>query len=220
MSEENKTTVTATDNAENQTSQESNTEIKTPVVQTAQEPIVKERTFSEKEFNHMALKQYSAGIINAMKEAGFTDVDENNFKKNLSSFKKWTDDQKTSEQLARDAEAAAKQEAAAAQAELSKYKQSDALRKAGVQEDFIGYVGYEVSRMAESTNVEFESAMQEFLSANTSYLNTPTAQTPTSQETEQQKETRTVTATTTAGVQEETKQDMQLNFWGVRPRPN
>lgn len=193
--ETNTITGSAADTATNQTEQ--------PTQQT-------EKTFSKKEYDDMALKQYNAGLINAMKEAGFTDFDEKNFKKSLSSFKKWQDDQKTAEQLQKEALEAARLQAKEAQSELSKYKQYETVRKVGIDETFVGYVSYEVSALSAAKNISFDDAFTEFLAANQGkYVR---------QAHTEQQETRRVTASTSADKQTDQKPEMAMNFIGVRPK--
>jgi len=59
--------------------------------------------------------------------------------------------------------------AAEAQAEVAKYKQAEAVRKAGVTEKFVGYVGFEAGQVAIAENIDFDAALKKFLEANKEY---------------------------------------------------
>lgn len=171
------------------------------------------KTYSQKEYDDMMVKQLNAGIAKAMKEAGFEGISQDDFKKNLSTFKKWQDEQKTEAQKQQEALAAAQKLAEDSQAELITYRQNDLVRGAGVDDKYIGFVSFEVSQLAKSKGIEFGAALTEFLESNKDQY-TKAAQ-PTTPPT-----THTMTFGTGDGKPSNQPKDaFNFNYQGVRPRP-
>lgn len=168
-----------------------------------------EKMYSKSEFDLMVSKQYNAGIISAMKEAGFNDIDEKNFKESLSAFKKWNDDQKTAEQLMKEELENTKKQAMTATQELEKFKQYEVLRGKGVKDSFLKYVQFEVNEIAKNDNVDFKVALDTFSTANANYF--------TSDEDDNQKSKNRVVTVVTSPNKETPPNDVtKPNFRAVR----
>ena len=126
-------------------------------------------------------------------------------KDELAAFKTWQESQKTEAQKSADALAAAQQQAANFQAELTKLYQIESVRKTGVDDAFIGYVQYEAINRAAIQNITFDEALTTFMT-----------------ETEgkyKKQDTRQVTVDTGGQQNPAVPPPFILNFTGVRPKP-
>ena len=136
------------------------------------------RMYSDREYQAQSVKQFSAGITKAMKEAGFDGSTEDDFKKNLKAFKEWQNAQLSEAEKQAKALGDANAAAADAQAKLVKYEQADAVRQAGVIEKHVRYVAFEASEMATAENIDFAAAVERFLEAHKDQYTTGPNETP------------------------------------------
>lgn len=122
-------------------------------------------------------------------------------KEELVAFHKWQDGQKSAEELQADKLSEAQRAATEAQAELTKLRQLDAVRKANIDEKFAGFVNYEVTEMAKAKNIGFDEALLLFLKDTTDAY--------------KRQEVRTVTVDTGTKTEAETKETKgkMPKFW-------
>ncbi|MCL2563139.1 MAG: hypothetical protein FWE08_03795 [Oscillospiraceae bacterium] len=161
------------------------------------------RMYDEKSYNDFGLKQFNAGLMKAMKDAGFTPGSEKDFKAALVAFKAHQESQKTEAEKQATALQTARQERDAAVAAAQEYERAEAVRAAGVDAQFAGYVAFEVGKLVTDT-ADFRTALATYLKANAERFN-------------KAPDTRSVQVTTDPPKADATTDDFDFGFTGVRP---